>query len=418
MLKTFLPKSNFTKNVLTLMTGTTIAQAIPVAISPILTRIYTPEDFGVLAVFIAITAIFGSIATGRYELAIVLPEAEKDSLNIAILAVAISWSLSAVLMVLVLVFSETIADSLGNNKIEPWLYLAPFSVFFIGFFNALNFYATRVKRFSSISYANVTKSLIVSVVQLSVGFVSQGALGLISGQFVAQALASLVFLQNLSKFTIIRGQISFENVKKMGGRYSDFPKFSLWAVLANSLSTHSANLLISSLFSITTLGLYSIVQRVLGLPSLIIGASIGNVFFQAASKEKNETGKAINSFNSAVKNLCLFIPIFIVLFFVVEDLFVFVFGEKWRVSGIYAQILTPMFAIRFVSAPISVLVSVFEKNFYGLIINSILLISTLAIITVGSHLDLPFKAILIWLSAGLSFLYLMFLFFYRRLAYA
>jgi len=42
-------KSEFAKNVLTLMTGTTIAQAIPIAISPILTRIYTPEDFGVFA---------------------------------------------------------------------------------------------------------------------------------------------------------------------------------------------------------------------------------------------------------------------------------------------------------------------------------------------------------------------------------
>ncbi|MEA1954756.1 MAG: hypothetical protein U9O24_10240 [Campylobacterota bacterium] len=78
MLSKLKPKSEFSRNVLTLMTGTTIAQAIPIAISPILTRIYTLEDFGIFALFIAITAIFGSIANGRYELAIMLPKKDNN----------------------------------------------------------------------------------------------------------------------------------------------------------------------------------------------------------------------------------------------------------------------------------------------------------------------------------------------------
>ena len=82
MLTKLKPKSEFTRNVLTLMTGTTIAQAIPIAISPILTRLYTPKDFGVLALFVAITSIFGSIANGRYELAIMLPKKDEDAINI------------------------------------------------------------------------------------------------------------------------------------------------------------------------------------------------------------------------------------------------------------------------------------------------------------------------------------------------
>ena len=82
MLTKLKPKSEFTRNVLTLMTGTTIAQAIPIAISPILTRLYTPKDFGVLALFVAITSIFGSIANGRYELAIMLPKKDEDAVNI------------------------------------------------------------------------------------------------------------------------------------------------------------------------------------------------------------------------------------------------------------------------------------------------------------------------------------------------
>jgi O-antigen/teichoic acid export membrane protein len=85
MIRRLKPKSEFGRNVLTLMTGTTIAQSIPVAITPILTRLYTPEDFGLLAVFVALTAILGSIANGRYELAIMHPEKDEESINIAAL---------------------------------------------------------------------------------------------------------------------------------------------------------------------------------------------------------------------------------------------------------------------------------------------------------------------------------------------
>ena len=89
MLNKLKPKSEFTRNVLTLMTGTTIAQAIPIVISPILTRIYTPEDFGLFALFIAITSVFGSIATGRYELAIMLPNKDENAINILALGLII-----------------------------------------------------------------------------------------------------------------------------------------------------------------------------------------------------------------------------------------------------------------------------------------------------------------------------------------
>ena len=82
MLNKLKPKSDFTRNVLTLMTGTTIAQAIPVAISPLLTRIYAPEDFGVYALFISLATIFGSVANARYELAIMLPKKDEDAINI------------------------------------------------------------------------------------------------------------------------------------------------------------------------------------------------------------------------------------------------------------------------------------------------------------------------------------------------
>ena len=87
MIRKILPKGEFSRNVLTLMTGTSIAQAIPIAISPILTRIYTPEDFGVFALYMAIATVVSVIATGRYETAIMLPKKDSEAINLFIVSI-------------------------------------------------------------------------------------------------------------------------------------------------------------------------------------------------------------------------------------------------------------------------------------------------------------------------------------------
>ena len=124
-IKRLKPRSEFSRNVLTLLTGTTIAQAIPIAVTPILTRLYTPEEFGLLALFIAITAILGSISNGRYELAIMLPHSDEDAINIAALALLITIVFSIILLVPAVLINAQIAELLGTTDIKVWIYLIP-----------------------------------------------------------------------------------------------------------------------------------------------------------------------------------------------------------------------------------------------------------------------------------------------------
>ena len=152
-------KSEFSKNVLTLVTGTTIAQAIPIAISPILTRIYTPEDFGVLALFISITTILGTIANGRYELAIVLPKRDNNALELTALSIIITMGFSLLLVILVILFHDSLLSYLNNDRFSFWLYLIPLSVLLFSLFNILNYYHTRKKEYKTIKHAyNISKN--------------------------------------------------------------------------------------------------------------------------------------------------------------------------------------------------------------------------------------------------------------------
>ena len=405
MINKLKPKSEFSRNVLTLMTGTTIAQAIPIAISPILTRIYTPEDFGVFTLFIAITSIFGSIASGRYELAIMLPKKDEDAINIFALGFIIVSSISLILLILVLLFHDYFVAILNNDEIGIWLYFVPIAVFFMGFFNILNYFNIRKKNYKDIAKAAIVKSIALATIQLAIGFIKQGADGLISGQIISQIFANMRLLKNIAKDKLLISKIRKPKMIALAKRYKDFPKFSMWAILANTLSMHLTNILIASFYSVTTLGFYSLVQRLLGMPSALIGASISQVFFQQATKEKQETGKAIKTFNSTVKKLIVIgLPSFGILFFIVEDLFAFVFGEEWRIAGKYAQIVIPLFFIRFVVASVSAIDTIMERQNIFLIFNIVLLSVSLLVIYLAK--ELVFETFLIYLTLSISIVYL------------
>ncbi len=415
MINKLKPKSEFNRNVLTLMTGTTIAQAIPIAISPILTRLYTPDDFGVLALFVAITSIFGTIANGKYELAIMLPKKDEDAINIFALGFIIVSLLSLFLLFAVVVFHDNILKLLNNTSISIWLYLIPLSVFFIGLYNLLNYFNNRKKQYKDLAKATIIKSIITAIVQLSIGFIKGGVVGLISGQLSSQLFANITLVKNITKDKILISKISKVKIIVLAKKYKDFPKFTMWAGLLNSSSTHLANILIASIFNIKTLGFYSLSQRLLGMPSSLIGGSIGQVFFQQATKEKQLTGHSVNTFKSTLKKLVVMgIPFFTILFFIVEDLFAFIFGEEWRVSGEYAKILMPFFMMNFISSPLAISMSIFEKQKKALLINMILIITSLSILSIVKIYQLDFIIFLTLLSSIMFINYFIFVFYYFK----
>lgn len=409
-MKRFAPKSEFSRNVLTLMTGTTIAQAVPVAISPILTRLYTPAEFGVFALFVSITSIFAAIANGRYELAIMLPDEDSDALNIAALGLCIAAALSLALLVVVALFGESIARGLGSADIRYWLYLMPFTVFFMGLYNVLNYYSSRKKRFSDVAEANVTKAVVLAATQVVLGLLKFGAGGLVAGQVASSVGANAKLIRNIKQDIRLSGVISTGAIKRNASEYRDFPKFSLWGILANTLSINIGSILISRFFFASALGQYALMQRVMALPATLIAGAIGQVFYQQASQEMRSSGTALKAFRRTLAKLALIsIPVFGVAYFVVEYAFVLVFGEPWREAGLYAQALVPLFAVRFVVSPLSTMNQVYLKNRIGMYANFAILGITVAVLTAGGMAGLPLLDILHVLAAALSAIYLGFL---------
>ncbi len=391
-------KNNFNKYLLTLLSGSVVAQALPVAITPILTRIYTPEDFGVLAIFMAISLTLGSIASARYELAILLPVKDDDALIIAKLGTLISVILSSSVLVVVFFWGERIAILLGSPSIADWLYLTPVMIISIGLYNCLNYLSTRKELYKNIAYSNITKSVAISSGQLMFSFAKPIFNGLIIGQVIGNIVA------NVNLFKTVKDNYNYKPTKltkliALLKRYRRFPLVSVWSILANNLSTHLVNVIISSMYSLSTLGYFTFTQKILGLPTSIIGNSIGQVYFQQAAIEKKNKGTAWETYKTTfIKLFCISIVFFLPLLFVVEDLFSFVFGKEWRVAGQYAQILIPFFAIRFIATALSTTNSLFEKQYLSLVWQILLLIFNVGIMYYGFLTDLELINLLYYMS--------------------
>lgn len=410
MLAKKLHLNDFAKNIITLMTGTTAAQIIPFAVSPVLTRIYSPDDFGVLALFFSICSILSVVAAGRYELSIVIPEKDDDAANIVALSIFVSVVFALFLQIVFALFNSGIASLLGNESVSFWLYFVPLVVFMISLYNILRYFSIRIKDFKNVAVTRAVKSAAGAFIKLGLGFVGFTSGGLVTGEIVSHFFGNTSLVRNVYRRKELFSGVNRAKMLEEAKKYSDFPKFSLPGALSNSLSLNLNSFFLTSLFSLAVLGQYALVNKVVSVPLTLIGSSVSDAYFQRAAQERNQTGSAKNAFIQSAKYLSLIaVPVFFALFFFGEELFAFVFGESWRIAGSYAKILSFLVAVRLVAAPLSVTMSTFEKQKTSLVLTLIQLVLMVGVFVLSNIFSFEMKEFLVLYTALMASYYLLML---------
>jgi len=340
--------------VITLMTGTAIAQAIPIAVSPILTRLYSPSDFGVFAVYMAVTAVLSVIATGRYEQVVMLPQKDEDAANVVVLSLIVSTFFSMILLVIVAIWNSSITALLGNPEISGWLYLIPFSVLSMGAYNTFTYWLNRKKCFRAMSANRVMQGSVTASGQVFSGYWKTGPAGLIVS-FVVGWIPAIYFAARSYDYKAYPLRLS--SIIAQAKLYKNYPGFSAPGALLDCASVQAPVFFLARGYEAATVGFFSLAIRVLSAPASIISTSIGQVFFQKISALIHNDREKIPSevFNTAKKLTVVAAVIFIPFMIFGDDIFGFVFGEKWRIAGEYLLILAPALFVRFVVSPLSTL---------------------------------------------------------------
>ena len=398
--------SGFIANVGKLVSGNAFAQALGILVLPVLTRFFSPDAFGVAALFTSFTGVLGVIACLRYELAIMLPETDEEAANILGVCIVAVITVCILIAIIIGFADEAIVSLLNAPELKPYLWLIPVSVFFSGIFLGLSYWNARAKRFGRLSIAQVLSSVGSQTTKLVAGFVGFLSAGALIGASILGVAVSAsvlggstwrhdnrVFSSNIRWSRMIRGL----------KQYRKFPLFGTWSILLNTMSQQLPVWILSIYFSATEVGYYSLGRIILGAPIVLIGGAVSQVFYQKAVEVKDnrrDLPLAVDVVFSRLVSLGIF-PL-LLLTLIGGDLFSVVFGTQWVEAGVYAQILALWIFFQFISAPLSTVFSVLERQGSMLIFNIILFISRLVSLLLGGMTGDIYLTLILFAGTGVA----------------
>lgn len=403
-IKKLLPQNALARGVSVLVSGTAGSQVLMVLAAPVLTRLYSPEDFGLLAVYTGLLALFVVVASLRYELAIPLPVSNTEAANIVVLCLLVVLLMTGISALMVFLVGEPIADALDTPKLANFFWLLPLGVLLSGFYNVFNYWAVRTKSFGDIAITRISQTLATLAVQLF-GY-KLGGIALLFGQAGGQGIGSL----RLARSAVNHKEFSswsWAGVGAAAKRHKQFPIFSTWSGLFNTAGTQLPPLMFAAFFSAGGAGLFALANRILKLPMTVIGGAIGQVYFSnlAEAKINSQLPKKIEE--GAVGLIKLSFPAGFVFMYFAPELFAWVFGADWEMAGEVARWMVPWILLQFISSPLSVVYFVLEKEKAGLFFQVGMLLARIAALIYGYYY-LDFMRTLIifsFVSAVCYFLY-------------
>lgn len=347
------------------MTGTGLAQLIPVLTSPVLTRLYSQEDFGLFATYAAIVSVLTILATAQYDIAIMMPKNKRIAFNLLVFIFINSLIVSALSAAILLGMSFVLTDFVFSEQSGLVWVLVLLGVLLSANYQAINYWCNRNQYYKRLALNRVGQTSItaISSIALSQTFKS---LGLVFGQLTGQLLSFLsLFMYVIKRDKVLLKSVSKKRMLLAVGRYKQYPKVNIPISLVNSTYNNSKFLLLSFIFSNFIIGQLYLVYRVIGLPASVIGNSLSEVLLQKIASNK-VSAQNTASYKLIIKSTIVMFGISIVpcvaLFMFGEVLFEFMFGSSWASAGKIAAVLSIGLAFEFTVSPLSKLMFVVNKN--------------------------------------------------------
>jgi O-antigen/teichoic acid export membrane protein len=362
-------KSELLRSATVLISGTIIAQLISILLQPLLRRLFTPESFGIYSVYLSLVGMIMIISSLRYDEAIVLPKTDKESTNLLGLALTFSFVINLTILLLIILFGRKIVFLLNLTPNFPVSILAiiPAGAFLWSSYGSLNAWLIRKKKYLSISFNKLARRSSEAVSQL--GFaVFKSSNGLIYSDIIGQAVNVATVTVQTRKNGLDLKLISIPKLRYVLRKYSEFPKYNLVPALMSTCSYLLPPIFINKYFSPESAGFFDLSKLVLSIPLAFIASSLTSVLLQRVSEKYNRKESFINEIKPVLITVGLIAAgeiLVIVLFG--EEIFRFVFGKQWSMSGSISSIMVWSFAISFiVSSFSSVFVSMRRIKTYSI----------------------------------------------------
>lgn len=343
------------RSMLILVTGTGVAQIFPLLSAPIITRLYDPEHFGVYAIFYSLVTLITGVAFLDFHNIIIVAQNDQKAYQGVVLSTIVSFSINFLIFVIVIFLPNQFLTLLFGESVVPFLWIVPITVFFNTLGVVFYTWFLRKECYKLLSKNKIILASCAILLQIGIGLLGVGVIGFILANLISILISFLLLLYNFkTDKSFISDPISFKSISAIAIEYKKFALVSVWANSLNIFTLQIPQFLLNKVFGDYVLGQYSLAQRIISLPLSFVSTAIQDVFRQGAAKEEIDNGNCANTYLNTFKvSSFIAILLFISCLTFIPPLFIFIFGVKWADAGIYVKVLSMLFAVRFVAAPLS-----------------------------------------------------------------
>lgn len=397
------------RNMMILATGTGVAKAVGFLSSTALTRLFPPESFGILSLFIAFTSLIAPLATMCYSYAIPLPRSKYLAINIMMMNFVITVIMTIITYVAFITAGDTLFKLAGADGLQPYIWLIILTQLFGGIYETLSAYGTRVKAFRPITRTKMHQALFGAVIKVVSGLLHFGVIGLLVGQAYSQAGSSLTYYKHFKddvKSSL--KHMNFKRIMRTARFYADFPMYRLPSQFLLTFSIQAPLIFTGKLFGMATVGQLGLATSVISLPVILFGVSAGQAYYAETAKIGANNPQLLYDLSKKVaKKLFIlsFLP-FTVLQVAGAPLFEIFFGKPWHQAGVFAAMLSVSLLAQFVVVPIINVLSVLGKQKMFLMFNIMRTISIVIVFSVAGKLHLTQNVTIFIYSLVLALNYL------------
>jgi len=344
--------SSFLKNILVVMAGTGAAQIISLVLVPILSRLFSPSDFGIAGSFGAVAGIIGAAVTLEYSQAIMLPKEKEHALGLLGVSLTSTVLVSALTLLICILAPGTMNGLMKTQGLWP-LALLVGSIFIGGVSVSCQAWAVRMKAFKKTSSSQVIRSLTGKGMSIGFGLLDFGAPGLIIGDAIGNIAASVNLVRVLRPdLRGLKEQSSRANLRRLARDYHDFPLYSASQNVINALSGGLPIILLTRSFGLPIAGAYAFAMNVLTFPMGFVLSALRQVLFQKASESQHQ-GRSLSALYVKVTATLFAMALAPTTIIIIwgPKLFAWFFGAQWYTAGELSRSLMIWMAVVFCNLP-------------------------------------------------------------------
>ena len=406
----------YNKSLLTILSGNSISQLIPFLIAPILSRIYSPEDFAIYANFSAIVGLFAIVAAGRFELAFVIPKRNRHAQSLFITS-CIILIFVFLISFLIYIFRFEIAHWYNAPKMADYMILVPFAILSLAFHNIQENWMLREQRFNLISSNKIIQSATNNLIPILLSYLFYGINGLIYGFILSNFISIILFIPAIKKSW---EKFDFQKniTKLLIYRYKDFPTINSIHAFTDILATQFLIFwVITNEFGLLILGLFTVMNKYIRAPISLVSSAVSQVYYSEAAKLRREHKSVFPLQKRTLRTTLIFaVPFVIVVLLFAPQLFEWYLGEQWKSAGVYAQVMAPTLFFSFLTSPISGTAIIFDQQKKAYIFSILGYGDGFVALLTMSYLEYPFEKTLLAYSITMSIYYFGIIFWYLQLA--